>query len=76
MSGSHRRSRWFSSWRLWRRPSAMSASSNQPPGPRTASGTISPRWSTGATRELPVLRLAPLMTRAQLHRGNGGRWPR
>lgn len=76
MSGSHRRHHWLSSWWSRRRLSARGASSNVPSSPRATSTTFSLRWSTGATRELPVLRCAPLMNRAQLFRGNGGRWPR
>lgn len=76
MSGFHRRHHWLSSWWSRRRLSARGAGSNVPSSPRPASTAFSPRWSTGATRELPALRYAPLMTRAQLYLGNGGRWPR
>ncbi|MFG2064762.1 hypothetical protein ACGFIK_25480 [Micromonospora sp. NPDC048871] len=34
------------------------------------------RWAMERTRELPALRHAPLLTRGQIFRGNGGRWPR
>lgn len=76
MSGSHARHHWLSSWWSRRRPSARPASGNVPSSSLAASATRSPKWSTGVTRELPALRYAPLMTRAQLYRGNGGRWPR
>lgn len=76
MSGSHRRYRWFSSWWSRRHPSARGVTGNVPSSPRAASASSSPQWQTGATRELPALRSVPLMTRAQLFRGNGGRWPR
>lgn len=76
MSGCHRRHRWFSFWWSRRRASARYASGNVPSSPLAAPTTSSLRWSRGVTRELPALRYAPLMTGAQLYRGNGGRWPR
>lgn len=76
MSGSHRRHHWLSSWWSRRRPPARRATSNVQPSPRAGFVTSSAQWSTGVTCELPALRYAPLMTRAQLFRGNGGRWPR
>lgn len=76
MSGSHRRHRWFSSWWSRGRPSDWYAGGNVPSSSLAAPTTFSPPWSTDITRELPALRHVPLMTRAQLFRGNGGRWPR
>lgn len=76
MSGSHRRRGWFLSWWPRRRTPSRAASSNIPSSPRTASVLPSPWWSVAPTRELPVLRYAPLMTLAQAERGNGGRWQR
>lgn len=76
MSGSHRRRRWFSIWRSRRRlPSSPGRNA-------TASGRCTPcvtpmqAWANAPTRNLPVLRSAPLMTPAQIYRGNGGRWVR
>lgn len=75
MPGSHRRRHWLSSW--WsrkKRPLNRNAygkiQTAAPPPPAAAS----PCWSVGPTREVPVMRYAPLMTLAQTYRGNGGRW--
>lgn len=76
MSGSHRRRGWFSSWWPRRRTPIRVASALVPSSPRPASVLPSPWWPAGPTRELPVLRYAPLMTLAQAERGKGGRWPR
>ncbi|WP_204020552.1 hypothetical protein [Micromonospora andamanensis] len=77
MPGSHRRRPWFSFWRCRRqskqvRSTGGSRSDNSGP----VRNAIPLRWAMERTRELPALRHAPLLTRGQVFRGNGGRWPR
>lgn len=76
MSGSHRRRGWLSSWWPRRRTPNPTTSGNTPSASSGGSAGPAPWWSAGVTRELPVLRYAPLMTVAQAHRGHGGRWTR
>lgn len=77
MPGSHRRRPWFSFWRSRRQPDqAGPAAGNRPRDSVPARNAAPLRWAMERTRELPALRHAPLLTRGQIFRGNGGRWPR
>lgn len=77
MPGSHRRRPWRWSW--WTRRSTNGAASVADFGrelPSTSNLPVSRGWVMERTRELPMLRHAPLMTRGQMHRANAGRWMR
>ncbi|MFF5215416.1 hypothetical protein [Micromonospora sp. NPDC000442] len=45
-------------------------------GSAPARNTVPLRWAMERTRELPALHHAPLLSRGQIFRGDGGRWPR
>ncbi|NLU79118.1 hypothetical protein HCA58_12170 [Micromonospora sp. HNM0581] len=77
MPGSHRRRPRFSFWRSRRPPDQEEPAAGRRSGDAAPARNAVPlRWSMERTRELPALRHAPLLTRGQIFRGNGGRWPR
>ncbi|WP_431883460.1 hypothetical protein [Micromonospora gifhornensis] len=77
MPGSHRRRPWFSFWRSRRQPDQARSAAGSRSGNSAPARNAGPlRWAMDRTRELPTLRHAPLLTRGQIFRGNGGRWPR
>jgi hypothetical protein len=68
-----RRTSFWWPWWPWPRRRTHTAIHARPAG---TSGSGSPRWATDPTVHLPTVRYAPLMTRAEAYRGNGGRWTR
>lgn len=74
MPGSHQQRLWFSFW--WpRRQSdqAGSVAGSRSGDSASARNTAPLRWAIERPRELPVLRLAPLLTRGQISRSDGRR---
>jgi hypothetical protein len=70
-----RRRTWFWSWwPCFRCTTASKATSRRIES--TPAGSALPPWANDPTANLPNLRYAPLLTRAQAYRGNGGRWTR
>lgn len=76
MSGSRRRRRWFSVWRSRKRLSSSPGGKAVTSGRCTRCRTPMQAWANAQTQKLPLLRGAPLMTPAQIYRGDGGRWVR